>query len=891
MLFGVLGFIVVIVVWSRLSAMERRLRMLEQSLAQWQREALTARKARETAAPPVVESAEAVEGTVESVDDTARMESLPEAEPVPSLSAAAGNTPEPVAERTHAEPRFASAATPPPQEAVLVRLLKDYFTGGNLVVRVGIIVLFFGIAFLLKYAAEHSRLPIEARLIGVAVGAMILFVVGWRVRERRRGFSLALQGGAVGALYLTVFSAFRLYHLVPAGLAFGLLVVIGVASALLALKQDSLSFAMLGSAGGFLAPVLASTGQGNHVVLFSYYALLDAGIVAMAGYRAWRPLNLLAFIFTFAIGTLWGVTSYRPEQFASTEPFLVFYFLAFIAVAVLFAWRRAPQLTHYVDGTLVFGTPVIVMGLQFALVRDIPYGRAFSALAASAVYLVLAWGLYRARRDSLRLLVESFLALGIALLTLAVPLALDGHWTAATWALEGLAIFWMGLRQNRWLACASGAALQVGAGVGYVVRLVDSGAPMPVVNTHFLGALFVAAAGLVSARLTSRPSTVLKDEGKKLSAVFLTWGLGWWLYAGYSEIDRFVSLRWQAGSVLALCAVTAGVASNVAQRLTWTAMRVPALLLLPVMVLAVPILFPDVAHPFSNGGWVAWPLSFAVLYGVLHQHGEAIPTRLSATLHVMALWLLALLGGWELLWQVQQAVPESELWSAVAWALPAALLLWVVARGRVPAVGSGSSNRSACLHWGGLGLAAMLLAWALWVNASFDGAAAPLPHLPLLNPLDVAVALVLLLVIDWARVCARDGTTLTGDKLRTIAALVSGVAFLWLNGVLLRAMHQWLGVDYRLEPLLGSTEVQTALSIFWTILALGAMLWANRYVYRVVWFGGATLMGVVVIKLFLVDLARIGTVPRIVSFLGVGVLMLVIGYFSPLPPAIRAEQP
>ena len=76
-------------------------------------------------------------------------------------------------------------------------------------VGVGIIVLFFGVAFLLRYASEHVRVPIELRLCGVAICAVALFVVGWRVRVRRRGFSLALQGGAVGVLYLTVFAAFR----------------------------------------------------------------------------------------------------------------------------------------------------------------------------------------------------------------------------------------------------------------------------------------------------------------------------------------------------------------------------------------------------------------------------------------------------------------------------------------------------------------------------------------------------------------------------------------------------------------------------------------------------------------------------------------------------------
>ena len=84
--------------------------------------------------------------------------------------------------------------------------------------RVGVIVLFFGVAFLLKFASEHIEIPIEARLIGVAIGALVMLAIGWRLRLSRPGYGLILQGGAIGVLYLTVFAAFRLYQLLPGGL-------------------------------------------------------------------------------------------------------------------------------------------------------------------------------------------------------------------------------------------------------------------------------------------------------------------------------------------------------------------------------------------------------------------------------------------------------------------------------------------------------------------------------------------------------------------------------------------------------------------------------------------------------------------------------------------------
>src|SRR6202521_4017940 len=404
--------------------------------------------------------------------------------------------------RNEAAPANRPAPAEPPGVQFPLRVIRNYFSGGNLVVRIGVIVLFFGVAFLLKYAREHTRGPIEARLAGVTWGGVALLVFGWRLRERNPNYALALQGGAVGVLYLTVFAALRLYQLLPGSGAFALLATIGVLSAVLAVRQDAQVLAAMGAAGGFLAPILTSTGAGSHVMLFSYYALLNTGILGIAWFKAWRPLNVLGFMFTFVIGTAWGVTRYQPELFTSTEPFLILFFVFFAAIAVLYAHRQAPQLKHYVDGTLIFGTPVIAFGLQSGLLRDTPYGLAFSAVAVSAFYLLLAGGLYARHRDQLRLLVESFLALGVAFATLAVPLAFDGQLTAATWALEGTAILWVGLRQERRLARALGTLLEFAAGFAFLLDAHYAAEALPVLNSHFLGPLMISVAGLFSARNT-----------------------------------------------------------------------------------------------------------------------------------------------------------------------------------------------------------------------------------------------------------------------------------------------------------------------------------------------------------------------------------------------------
>ena len=344
-------------------AFKRRLDVFEDDLQRIARERRAADNLQRPAAPPVT--------SYEPAEAEAEAEAAPE---LPADEAPASSDHPRYEEREwpspaqSAPPSVDSPRIPTPLDPV-VAWVRDYFTGGNLVVRTGIIVLFFGVAFLLKFAADHSLLPIELRLAGAALGGAALLIIGWRLRIRQRAYALALQGGGVGLLYLTTFAALRLYDLLPPTLAFTLMVVVAALSAFLAIGQNAMALVALGATGGFLAPVLASTGQGNHVVLFSFYALLDAGIVAIAWFKAWRALNLLAFVFTYAIGTTWGVLRYAPENFSSTEPFLLLFFAMFVTVAVLFALRRAPDLKDYVDGTLVFGTPVMTMLLQSALVR------------------------------------------------------------------------------------------------------------------------------------------------------------------------------------------------------------------------------------------------------------------------------------------------------------------------------------------------------------------------------------------------------------------------------------------------------------------------------------------------------------------------------------------
>jgi uncharacterized membrane protein len=167
-----------------------------------------------------------------------------------------------------------------------------------------------------------------------------------------------------------------------------------------------------------------------------------------------------------------------------------------------------------------------------------------------------------------------------------------------------------------------------------------------------------------------------------------------------------------------------------------------------------------------------------------------------------------------------------------------------------------------------------------------NGDPRPLPYLPLLNPLDIVQVLVFLVVVSWVLWMRREPVAPAAGLSPTMlwGVPATGV-FLWLTAVVARTVHHTAQVRYQAETMFQSGLFHAAIAVLWGLLAFGCMVTSNRLRNRFVWFSGAGLLAVVVAKLFLVDLSGSGTVSRIVSFLAVGGLMLVVGFFTPLPPA------
>ena len=213
----------------------------------------------------------------------------------------------------------------------------EAFFGVKLFAWIGGFVLFLGIVFLVKYSFENNLITPAMRVaIGTVVG-IALVVTGWFTASRRyrvSGQSLCATGVLV--LYGNIFAAHVFYHLIELVPAFASMAVVTAAAFFLAVRMNAQVIVVLGLLGGFLTPVLLSTGVDNPKALFGYIAVLNIGIAAVAVRKRWDYLVLLAAAGTILMEFAWADKFFAvPKANTAFAIFLGFeaQFLAIFALA------------------------------------------------------------------------------------------------------------------------------------------------------------------------------------------------------------------------------------------------------------------------------------------------------------------------------------------------------------------------------------------------------------------------------------------------------------------------------------------------------------------------------------------------------------------------------
>lgn len=338
--------------------------------------------------------------------------------------------------------------------------------------RIGIIAILTGVSYFIKYAFDNGWIGPTGRVALGLISGMGLIL--WSERFRARGhapFSYSLKAVGIGTLYLSLWGAFQVYHLVPSAAAFVAMIVVTASTITLSFTQDAEILAAFAMVGGFSTPILLSTGQNHEVVLFSYVALLDLAMLVLVIVKPWRRLLLGSFIGTAILWVGWFGDYYSKDQRATTTVFTLLFAAIFAAVPLLTPltpsqWRPGFSFTL----TLL---PLVNATATF-LALNAMYENAtltWYALGLAAVYLLLS-SRFKRRVGSDATVVRTInmlhIAIAIAFITIAVPLKLNSHWITLGWLVESAALLYVSLRtQTNFLRYFAGATLSLG-----IIRLL-----------------------------------------------------------------------------------------------------------------------------------------------------------------------------------------------------------------------------------------------------------------------------------------------------------------------------------------------------------------------------------------------------------------------------------
>lgn len=319
--------------------------------------------------------------------------------------------------------------------------------GSHWLNRIGISAVLIGMSYFLKLAFDNNWIGPTGRVsIGLLAG---IGAIVWSERFRTRGynlFSYSLKAVGVGVLYLSLWAAFQVYALIPSPVAFLAMVIVTASTAMLAIKQDAEILAAIALAGGFSTPLLLSTGQNHEVELFSYVALLCAASVALVAVKPWRRLLILSYVGMLVLYVGWYSEFYRRPEFAVTLFFATIFFAIF-AVAPLVS--RVPEGSSllYLPAALTLVNTGVYFLQAYAMVDEIDkLAMAWFALALAAVHIGLSRIVRRQQPTDAEMLRLLHLALAVALITIAIPIRLDGHWITVGWLVEAGVLLWVANR-------------------------------------------------------------------------------------------------------------------------------------------------------------------------------------------------------------------------------------------------------------------------------------------------------------------------------------------------------------------------------------------------------------------------------------------------------------
>ncbi|MDR1975448.1 MAG: DUF2339 domain-containing protein [Campylobacteraceae bacterium] len=760
----------------------------------------------------------------------------------------------------------------------------------NLVAKIAVLILFFGVSFLLKYGIDHGLLSPEIRVLGSLILGFVLFGIGWRFRKAKALYSLILQGGGIGVLYLSVFAAFKLYALIPVAAAFILLIVICALSVYFAILQNAVSLAILAFVGAYLTPILLSSGKGEHIILFSYYTIVSLALVLISRWRSWRFLNLIGFAFTVVTTALWYAKSYRADFYIETQLFIVANLLIFGVLAVLLFIRQERESVYHnaIDVVLLFGVPIFSYTLEYYILLYFSffYASAFAALAFGLFYITGAFLLFKKFKDIAVKAAFYMLGIGIGFATLAVPLAFDDDLTSLIWLFEGSAIAWAALKNTQYklglfglLITTFGALLLIYQyefllyGVSHISAFV--------VPYGFMGAVLFFNACLFYRHKNLHANLEI------VSYILLIFAAISWVYWAAKAFDEVRSLDIRLSCIMVTFVVAGWFWYFVGRRMKWEALEYALVslwgALFVVNICAFSIEWSYGALLFDASAAAAIASAYMYLYKgtSLKQFHKNIEPALYISLFWMVLiWIY---NNFDILsdrFIYHQSYYNWVLFNAVFGFV--ILAVYIFQKKRLFPF-----ERFSSVHWLiGLAPVVLYLVVKLFIALLIEHTLY-LQYIPILNPLEIGVIFTLIVLKFYLDLTLRKYY----QQFAQVAYLLFAViCFLQLNSIILRALSYYLYIPWSFYSLWNNEVTQSFFSIVWTLLSLALIIFANRDKNRNIWYVGMALLSIVIIKLVFRDSVELEGLFRAFVFIGVALLMLVIGFLAPIPPRENKKE-
>lgn len=345
-----------------------------------------------------------------------------------------------------AAPRVTVPSPPPARRKAQPDL--ESRIGSHWLNRIGIAALLIGVSYFLKFAFDNNWIGPAGRIsIGLIAG---IAIVVWSERFRLKNykaFSYSLKAVGIGTLYLSLWAAFHLYSLIPSSIAFAMMIVVTAATSIMALTQDAEILVAFALIGGFVTPILLSTGENREVALFTYVAILDFAALVLVVFKPWRRLLVVSYAGTLILYLGWYWTFYNRNQLTITLAYATVFFAIF-AIAPLITLQPEGENPFFaaLPAVLALVNAAVYFLEAYAMIEDVnKTNMAWFALALAAVYIVLSRQV-RARKLTVRsseILYFLHLAVAIAFITVAIPIRLDAHWITIGWFIEAGVLLWV----------------------------------------------------------------------------------------------------------------------------------------------------------------------------------------------------------------------------------------------------------------------------------------------------------------------------------------------------------------------------------------------------------------------------------------------------------------